>query len=1217
VNPLGQVDAVADQVVCNDALTTTVTFTTTNVVGTTTYDWTNDTPGIGLVAIGTGNILAFTAVNTNTAPVVATITVTPTLTDGEVGCVGTPISFTITVNPSGQVNDPDDQIVCVGSSTTLVAFSTNNTGGTTTFTWTNNETGIGLAAIGTGDILAFATTNTTTSPLVATITVIPHFSNSAVTCDGAEQTFTITVNPLGQVNNPGDVAICNGELTDLISFTTNNLVGTTTYSWTNSDISIGLDANGTGDILAFNASNTTNAPVVATITVTPHFTYGLVTCDGLEESFTITVNPTGQVNDPDDQLVCDNSATAAVTFGTTNTVGTTTYTWLNNTTSIGLGASGSGNIASFTATNTTTAPVIATITVTPHFEYGSASCDGAEQTFTITVNPRGQVNIPDDQVLCVGESTELVTFGTANTGGTTTYLWSNSNTNIGLAANGTGDIASFVTMNAGTAPEVGNITVTPYFENGSVSCEGLAETFTITVNPAGQVNISVENQIVCNNALTTPIAFTTNNTVGTTTYTWTNNTTSIGLGASGSGNIPAFTATNTSTAPVLATITVTPHFEYGSVSCTGTSKTLTILVNPTGQVNEVDDQLLCNGAQTLAVTFSTVNTGGPTIYIWTNNEPGIGLAAAGTGNIGAFTATNTGTAPVVATITVTPAFMSAVKEPMGPPAGCAGTPITFTITVNPTALMDQPGDQTVSNGSSTAAVNFTSSNTGGTTTYSWTNNTTSIGLGASGTGNISSFTAINSGVVPVVATIIVTPTFTSGAVSCPGPPTTFTITVNPKPILVITNQSVCSPHKVNLTLPAVTAGSFLPPVTVLSYFYDAAALNPIAVPTSVGNGTYYIKATITPGGWYDIKPVVATVNPLPTIFTGVPSFATICSTGPGIEVGISGSQIGVDYSLWIGLSQVSSVVHGTGLPITFSPPLTASGNYWVLAQNLSTNCITRMYNCIDISVTPALTVSVTITTPTTTVVADQDVTFTATPVNGGVTPSYQWKVNGFNVGGNSPAYTYKPVNGDAVTCVLTSSESCVSGPGTSNTLNMTVTGVGVNITVTGGVVDGDTRCYNASQTLTVAGGGTTFVVNSGGSATMIAGQNIIYLPGTTVLPGGYMHGYISTTYCGTKSPAIVATATGENELPAISQKTAFKIYPNPTTGNFTLEQTTGAQFQVVNVEIYSMRGGKVMTRQLTGERKHDFSISEFPAGLYFVKVVAGGDAETLKLIKTN
>ena len=47
------------------------------------------------------------------------------------------------------------------------------------------------------------------------------------------------------------------------------------------------------------------------------------------------------------------------------------------------------------------------------------------------------------------------------------------------------------------------------------------------------------------------------------TYTWTNDDTSIGLAASGTGDIASFTATNTGTAPVIATIVVTPHFENG------------------------------------------------------------------------------------------------------------------------------------------------------------------------------------------------------------------------------------------------------------------------------------------------------------------------------------------------------------------------------------------------------------------------------------------------------------------------------------------------------------------------------------------------------------------------------------------------------------------------------------------------------------------------------
>ena len=84
------------------------------------------------------------------------------------------------------------------------------------------------------------------------------------------------------------------------------------------------------------------------------------------------------VTKPSDQTLCNNATTTAVTF-----VGTaTTYNWTNDNTSIGLAASGTGDIAAFTATNTTSSPVTATITVTP-----MANCAGTPQTFTITVNP--------------------------------------------------------------------------------------------------------------------------------------------------------------------------------------------------------------------------------------------------------------------------------------------------------------------------------------------------------------------------------------------------------------------------------------------------------------------------------------------------------------------------------------------------------------------------------------------------------------------------------------------------------------------------------------------------------------------------------------------------------------------------------------------------------------------------------------------------------------
>ena len=276
-----------------------------------------------------------------------------------------------------------------------------------------------------------------------------------------------------------------------------------------------------------------------------------------------------------------------------------------------------------------------------------------------------------------------------------------------------------------------------------------------------------------------------------------------------------------------------------------------------------------------------------------------------------------------------------------------------------------------------------------------------------------------------------------------------------------------------------------------------------------------------------------------------------------------------------------------------------------------------MNNVVVVSITQPVIVSVSISTATITVPADQDVTFTATPVNGGSTPSYQWKVNGFNVGTNGATYTCKPVNGDAVTCILTSSVTCNSGPALSNTLIMTVNGVSANITVTGNIADGQTTCYNATQTLTVAGGSTTFVVQNGGSVTMIAGQNIIYLPGTSVQAGGYMHGYISDTYCGQKAPAIVTTPAGNEELPVISQNIYFSLYPNPTTGSFTLEQKGEKLYGKVNVDVFGMRGDKVLTSEMTGEKKHEFTLSQLPAGLYFVKVVAGEYTETIKLVVTR
>src|SRR4029077_2372871 len=98
---------------------------------------------------------------------------------------------TVTVIPTPTANAIGNQTVCNATNTTTVQF----TGTATSFSWTNDNISIGLVASGTGDIASFTATNSGTSPVTATITVMPHYTINSVTCDGASTTFTIIVYP--------------------------------------------------------------------------------------------------------------------------------------------------------------------------------------------------------------------------------------------------------------------------------------------------------------------------------------------------------------------------------------------------------------------------------------------------------------------------------------------------------------------------------------------------------------------------------------------------------------------------------------------------------------------------------------------------------------------------------------------------------------------------------------------------------------------------------------------------------------------------------------------------------------------------------------------------------------------------------------------------------------------------------------------------------------
>ena len=169
------------------------------------------------------------------------------------------------MNPAPQVELIQNINICAGDDINDINFSTLNTGGTTTYEWTNDNIAIGLDPNGVGDILSFTVTNNTTSAIIANIEVTPTYENGGISNTGNPETFTITVNPGAQVDSVSDQVLCVGELTNDILFTTSNTDGTTTYAWTNDNPDIGLDPNGVRDILSFTAANNTTSALVATI----------------------------------------------------------------------------------------------------------------------------------------------------------------------------------------------------------------------------------------------------------------------------------------------------------------------------------------------------------------------------------------------------------------------------------------------------------------------------------------------------------------------------------------------------------------------------------------------------------------------------------------------------------------------------------------------------------------------------------------------------------------------------------------------------------------------------------------------------------------------------------------------------------------------------------------------------------------------------------------
>jgi hypothetical protein len=608
----------------------------------------------------------------------------------------------ISVLPLGQINQIANLQACHTTSVASTVFGTVNSAANTTYSWTNNNSSIGLPLSGTGNLPAFNALNSTNQPVVATIQVIPTYSENTVSCTGTVMLFQITINPTPIIVNK-TLSICSEALFTVMPVNGVNgdiVPNATTYTWTvapNAFINGASSQSGPQNAISQTLENISDQVQLVIYSVTP--VSGVQgNCQG--PSFTTTVQVL-----PKPKLVAQSiggcsgdliSLTVQTNIPNQIIPAGTEYTWTFVPNPLVLNATNNTVPSAFNQTliNTTN-----TIQVVQYVVFPIVSgCIGASFTINIAVSPKPAIFNNYDLEQCSNETFVVLPINGVPSNSTivpssTQYIWTTSlNNNLTGFSNQPVPQANIsqLLINTTSVPQIIKYFVTPV----TSGCNGAIFEIEITVNPtpiipavpqltdtrcSGEAFIIIPQNSVPNLSTIVPSG---------TTYTWTVTPN------------PNLTGWSTNTAPAtsisqqLFNLTnVNQSIEYlvtpTSGLCVGNSFTVLIWIEPKPFVPNVI-QTLCDGSSlTLApingvLPTSTTIIPNLTLYSWTATSPGSCIT-------GVFAGTNQpffdsgvleNNCATIQTViyTVTPTYF-VISNPGVPQ--CQGDSFTITVSVNP------------------------------------------------------------------------------------------------------------------------------------------------------------------------------------------------------------------------------------------------------------------------------------------------------------------------------------------------------------------------------------------------------------------------------------------------------------------------------------------------------------------------------------------------------
>lgn len=285
---------------------------------------------------------------------------------------------------------------------------------------------------------------------------------------------------------------------------------------------------------------------------------------------------------------------------------------------------------------------------------------------------------------------------------------------------------------------------------------------------------------------------------------------------------------------------------------------------------------------------------------------------------------------------------------------------------------------------------------------------------------------------------------------------------------------------------------------------------------------------------------------------------------------------------------------------------------------------TASSNILTINVESLLTASLAIAADATTVCEGNPVSFTATPVNGGNSPSYLWTLNGVMVGADAPTLVVSsPVDGDAVQCSMTSSKTCVvQNPIASNSVSLNVmSNLVAAIQITASIDTTICLGQNVEFTASIGNGGDSpsfeWLLNGDVVATGAAIYSTDALEDEDVVVC-YL---TSSETCLVENPvlsnAIVASVDiCEDADEAFSDKKIRVLAsPNPSNGKFVLEfLNTSPNFAIRIVNPQGSVAFETLENHANAPFRRELDLSSYPKGIYYLQIMSGTQISVQKLV---